>query len=103
MTYGQIWGSEQAGNCVLQSSLAIAQEIDARGVAKSAKNVFHYNTQKLLGEKFDAANLPRKVFRCNARRCSNNNIVWKYDAKQCNIDLQNITLNVSNKQFKECS
>ena len=26
-TYGQIKGSEQAGNCVLQSSLAIAQEI----------------------------------------------------------------------------
>ena len=47
-TYGKIKGSEQIGNCVLQSSLAIAQEIDARGDAKSARNVFHYNTQKLL-------------------------------------------------------
>ena len=36
-----------------QSSLAIAQEIEARGVAKSAKNVFHYNTQKLLWERCD--------------------------------------------------
>ena len=50
MTQGQMKGSEQADNCVLQSSLAIAQEIDAQGNAKSAKNVFHYNTQKLLEE-----------------------------------------------------
>ena len=33
-----------------QSSLAIAPEIDAWGDAKSARNVFHCNTQKLLGE-----------------------------------------------------
>ena len=52
---------------MLQSSLAIAQEIDARGVAKSAKNVFHYNTQKLLGEKNEAANLPKTCFAATHR------------------------------------
>ena len=86
MTYGQIKWIEQAGTCMLQSSLAIAREIDARGDAKSAKNAFHFNTQNCWRE-MCSNKFAKNAFRYNMQRCYKNKCVKKCDAKQYNIDV----------------
>ena len=53
--------------CFKQASLML-KGLKHGVLAKSAKIVFHYNTQKLLGERLCFVNLPKKRFTVT-RRC----------------------------------
>ena len=59
---------------MLQSSLAYAQRIYARGNAKSAKNVLHYNTQMLAkgNGPMRHCKSTENAFHYNPCRCRNN-------------------------------